>query len=124
MKINEWNPEKENLKSTPFWKEKRDVLEEQGYVSRWQQLVGDARVVSRFGNRRTDSGIQLGPEGQKERGYAESATVKKQSITAATREKAEKPETPPVPTADPHTAHVWEPPANSWSQAAWAPQIC
>ena len=87
MKINEWNPEKENLKSTPFWKEKRDVLEEKGYVSQWQQLVEDARVVSRFGNRRTDSGIQLGSEGQKKWGYTESATVKKQSITAATGRK-------------------------------------
>lgn len=91
-------------KVPPF--EKRDVLEEKGYVSRWQRLVEDARVVSRFGNRRTDSGIQLVSEGQKKRGYAESPTVKKQSITAATTEKAEKPEIPPVPIADPHTAHV------------------
>ena len=102
---------RKNLKSTPFWKEKRDVLEEKGYVSWWQQLVEDARVVSSFGNRRTDSGIQLGSEGQEKRGYTESPTVKKQSIMAATREEAEKPEIPPVPTDNPHTSHVQEPPA-------------
>lgn len=101
---------RKNLKSTPFWKEKRDVLEEKGYVSWWQQLVEDARVVSRFGNRRVDSGIQLGSEGQEKQGYAESP-VKKQSIMAATREEAEKPEIPPVPTVNPHTSHVQEPPA-------------
>lgn len=70
----------------------------------------DARVVSRFGNRRVDSGIQLGSEGQEKQGYAESP-VKKQSIMAATREEAEKPEIPPVPTVNPHTSHVQEPPA-------------
>lgn len=76
-------------------------MEEKGSVSWWQQLVEDARVVSRLGNRRTDSGIQLCSEGQEKRGYTESPTVKKQSIMAATREEAEKPELPTCPYSQP-----------------------
>lgn len=40
-------------KVPPFLKEKRDVLEEKGSVSWWQQLVEDARGEVHFGIRRT-----------------------------------------------------------------------
>lgn len=94
-------------KVPPFLKEKRDVLEEKGSVSWWQQLVEDARVVSSLGNRRTDSGIQLCSEGQEKRGYTESPTVKINSPSlAATRRKQKSLSFPPVPTVNP-TLHMY-----------------